>query len=288
MSRGCKRACNFCMVNKLEPNFVDYIPIKNKIKKINKLYGEKQNLMLLDNNVFLSNQFNKIVDEIKQVGFYKGARLNDKPRYVDFNQGLDARLIVKYPERVKKLSEINLHPFRISFDSWNLKNTFSKAVEIASKNGFKRIAVYLLFNSDMEGDTPINFYYRIQLCNKLYREYKNNLYIYPMRYHPFNNSEYSHNRNFIGKEWNLKYVEAIKACIDLIHGATSAKSAINVFGNTETEYKELLLMPKPFIRYPNSFKNKKMEWSKKWNSLNDKQQQNAKEIIFKNVFNKIG
>jgi len=72
MTRGCVNKCSFCAVPKLEPEYCDYISIKNTIKKINECFGKKKYLLLMDNNVFASDLFNKIIDEIKECGFSKG------------------------------------------------------------------------------------------------------------------------------------------------------------------------------------------------------------------------
>ncbi|MDR3111413.1 MAG: hypothetical protein LBU65_17215, partial [Planctomycetaceae bacterium] len=41
-------------------------------------------------------------------------------RYIDFNQGIDARLVTD--EKMKKLSEINIRPLRIAFDNYSMKS----------------------------------------------------------------------------------------------------------------------------------------------------------------------
>ena len=51
MTRGCVNKCPFCAVPKLEPNYIKYIPIHRAIQDTMKKYGDKQNLLLLDNNI---------------------------------------------------------------------------------------------------------------------------------------------------------------------------------------------------------------------------------------------
>jgi len=65
MTRGCVRKCPFCAVPRIEPLYVGYIPLKKQIKMVNDKYGEKKDLLLLDNNVLASPKFNQIIDEIK-------------------------------------------------------------------------------------------------------------------------------------------------------------------------------------------------------------------------------
>jgi hypothetical protein len=57
----------------LEPTYKPKIETIDKFAEIKKIYGEQQNLLLMDNNVLASPNFPEIVAEIKQMGFYKGA-----------------------------------------------------------------------------------------------------------------------------------------------------------------------------------------------------------------------
>lgn len=79
-TRGCVNRCPFCVVPILEPEYRDFIPLKERIEYTTKEFGEQRNLLLLDNNVFASPRFEKIIDDIKACGFGR----NDK--YVRPNQ----------------------------------------------------------------------------------------------------------------------------------------------------------------------------------------------------------
>jgi hypothetical protein len=73
-TRGCKNKCAFCAVPILEPGqMTHYIPLKSKINEISGRFGDQRHLLLLDNNVFASDEFDKIIDEIRDSGFGKGA-----------------------------------------------------------------------------------------------------------------------------------------------------------------------------------------------------------------------
>lgn len=74
MTKGCTRTCAFCSVPKLEPTYKEKIPTKEKFKLIDEQYGEQQNLLLMDNNVLASPKFPEIIQEIKEMGFVKGAK----------------------------------------------------------------------------------------------------------------------------------------------------------------------------------------------------------------------
>ena len=55
-TRGCVNHCPFCVVPILEPEYRDFIPLKERIEYTKKEFGEQRNLLLLDNNVFASAQ----------------------------------------------------------------------------------------------------------------------------------------------------------------------------------------------------------------------------------------
>jgi hypothetical protein len=74
MTKGCTRTCAFCSVPKLEPTYKDKIPTYDKFQEIKELYGEQQHLLLMDNNVLASPKFPEIIQEIKDMGFVKGAK----------------------------------------------------------------------------------------------------------------------------------------------------------------------------------------------------------------------
>jgi hypothetical protein len=80
MTKGCTRKCKFCSVPILEPTYKERIETKDKFNCITDIYGEQHNLMLMDNNVLASPKFPEIVQEIKEMGFYKGST------YVEPNQ----------------------------------------------------------------------------------------------------------------------------------------------------------------------------------------------------------
>lgn len=81
MTRGCPRNCAFCAVKTLEPKYKDYIGLKEQIQYVNDRFGVKRDLLLMDNNVFASKCFNKIIDEIKECGFQKGSKYTPANEY---------------------------------------------------------------------------------------------------------------------------------------------------------------------------------------------------------------
>ena len=73
-TRGCIRKCPFCAVPILEPEYQPYLPLKERIERTRRLYGDQQNLLLVDNNVLASNRLQEIIEDVKSCGFIQGAK----------------------------------------------------------------------------------------------------------------------------------------------------------------------------------------------------------------------
>ena len=112
-----------------------------------------------------------------------------KKRYVDFNQGIDSRLITD--ENMKKLAEIPVKPVRIAFDHWELHEIYEKSVRTAVRNGHTSLSNYILYNFK---DKPEELYWRLKLNVDLCEELGASIYSFPMKYHPIEDPDYFSNR----------------------------------------------------------------------------------------------
>jgi hypothetical protein len=177
-------------------------------------------------------------------------------RYVDFNQGIDARLITE--AKIKKLAEININPLRIAFDYWDvdphkpnskpMREIYEKAVRLALNYGIRNLSNYLLYNTD--NDTPDELYRRLELnVKKLCNKSGVSIYSFPMKFHPIDDPNYFNNRNFIGKAWNRKYIRAIQAVLNSTHGKIGRGRTFfeAAFGKNLKQFHEILIMPEAFI-----------------------------------------
>jgi hypothetical protein len=109
-SRGCIRSCPFCSVKILEPEFKAYKSIRNLI------YPGHAKVTLWDNNFLASPYYKDILKE-----------LVDLELEVDFNQGLDARLIT---ERVAVgLRKLKLPIVRLAYDTKSIRKYLKKTIE---------------------------------------------------------------------------------------------------------------------------------------------------------------
>lgn len=382
MTRGCPRNCEFCAVKILEPEYKNYIGIQNQIRYIDEHFGPQKDLYLMDNNVFASKCFNKIIDEINACGFGKGAsflppneyevaiknlQANYNPRayirkiigiydqiakklpedeagdfylrreadgllyvssataehildfddiarplyskyfpkkrtarYIDFNQGLDARLVTA--AKMEKLSEINIRPLRIAFDHYEQRDIYVEAVRKAAEYHITDLSNYLLYNFE---DKPEELYYRMRINVDLCEELGVTIYSFPMKYHPISDPEYFRNRDYIGKHWNRKFIRSVQAVLNSTKGKIGRGVDFfeEAFGRDVDEFKKILWMPETFIVYRRVYDAELRErladrytgrtahdcdlaneWWEKFSRLPPEKAEKAKEIIALNKF----
>lgn len=220
-----------------------------------------------------------------------------KNRYVDFNQGLDARLFTE--KNVKLLASIAIRPLRIAFDDIHTFPAYDRAIRMCAAEGIRDFSNYLLYNFK---DKPIDLYKRLRINVELCDELNINVYSFPMKYHPLrkeaDGTDFSHNRDYIGVHWNRKYIRAIQAILNSTKGKVGRGQSFffEAFGHSEEEYMELLEMPETFILYRFFFKwlDDKygigtQHWRNCWteckNSVSDSEWQHILEIIHRNTFN---
>lgn len=91
-TRGCIRRCPFCAVPILEPKYSDYLPLHDRIMRIKRLYGEQQNLLLMDNNVLASKELPNIIEDIKSCGFTNDSKFFEPDQYYITIRNLRAKL----------------------------------------------------------------------------------------------------------------------------------------------------------------------------------------------------
>jgi hypothetical protein len=263
MTRGCGMKCQFCAVQTLEPEYIPYLSITESIRFIEQKFGPKKDLLLMDNNVLRSPHFDEIVDEIKALGFGKGATfVNPKTgkrvqRYVDFNQGLDAFLLT--PHKAKRLGELAIRPARIAFDHIEDVEAYKKAITLCAENGITHMSNYMLYNGDdfkgkghnYHADTPEDLYNRMKISLDLSEELTAKtgnqiaLFSFPMRYIPLSDLK----RGYVGAKWNAKYLRSFQRMLIPTQGkGVSSRSFFEAcFGKSDQEFVEFLAMPEEIL-----------------------------------------
>ena len=368
MTRGCVNHCKFCAVPKLEPVYMEYLPVSEQVHTAENKYGAKRDLLLLDNNVLASCRFEDIIEDIKKAGFSKNATYispnlyeiaianlqagyndrgyvracvkqlklllakskgetaqeiyellkeyyfleyhtakkdtllatyeifspyfkdfyskNPKKRYVDFNQGIDSRLIT--PENMAKLAEIPVKPVRIAFDHWKLHEIYEKAVKIAVDAGHINLSNYILYNFE---DKPLELYWRLKLNVNLCEKLGVSIYSFPMKYHPIEDPEYFSNRDYIGKYWNRKFIRTVQAILNSTKGKVGKgyEFFCKAFGSNDEEFIKLLYMPEAMIIYRLYFEKIGVtdRWWNEYSQLTDEEKNIINPIIESNDFDDI-
>lgn len=353
-TRGCPNHCSFCAVPILEPKFTVTNNIIEQIEIINTRYGPKQNLLLLDNNVLNTPNLSKLVDDLCEAGFYRGAKYSDpgvynvvmmryhngnrgdfldkklqkyleglkkrvknknileryisilldseeaddyalfmlehemelrpivekyrskttKARYLDFNQGIDGRKITD--ENMAQLARLAIRPLRIAFDDIKLKNKYINAVRTAHRHGIMELSNYILFNHK---DHPEDLYNRLRINIELNKELNIKIFSFPMKYSPIDRTD----RDYIGINWNKKYLRAISAILQVTKGVVAAGSDFfyKAFGSSVEEFREILAMPREFIMFRFYFESTgdTDRWRKCYNSLTEEEKLELMEIV---------
>lgn len=185
-SRGCIRRCPFCAVWRTEG-------------ELRELEQWSIRPLICDNNLLACSltHFDRVISSLKTL------------QGVDFNQGLDARLLTSY--HANRLAELDCL-VRLAFDSVAYESQFMRAYERLRQAGFpkSRIRVYVIIGFD---DSPEDALYRLRTVASLGIDPN------PMRYNPLDTLERD---SYVGSGWtdreltryvrywaNLRYFRAV-------------------------------------------------------------------------------
>ena len=245
-SRGCVRKCAFCGVPTLEGMQRDTNSLTGVVEGVSALYGEKRDLILMDNNVVASANFKEIIAEIIDLGFERGAKLKrgryEVQRRVDFNQGVDARILCKDPMYLQQLAKIAIKPLRIAFDHLGVKKSYTQAIRYSADAGLTDLSNYMLYNFK---DSPRDLFERMRLNVTLNEELNIRIFSFPMRYQPVDRQDRCH----IGAKWNSYYLRSLQVILQATHGIVSGAPEFfrTAYGDTFEEFEDILLRPHHYI-----------------------------------------
>lgn len=213
--------------------------------------------------------------------FEKYLRRAEISRYVDFNQGLDARLLTE--DKMARLAEINIRPMRIAFDHVEQRKIYERAIRLAAQYGIHDLSNYILYNFE---DAPDDLYRRLRINVDLCDELGVSIYSFPMKYHPITDTKYFRNREYIGRHWNRKFIRAVQAILNATQGKVGrgTKFFEAAFGETLDEFYDLLWMPEALIIHRQKYSGIAQDWRSKFHALADSELAAAKEIIVQNKF----
>ena len=263
-SRGCVRKCAFCGVPKLEGDQREVPPLGQLIRGVDVAHGVKKDLVLMDNNITASARYREVIAEIRDLGFHRGATLTrDRGRLVgrrvDFNQGVDARILAKSPMYLREMSTICISPLRIAFDHIGVRKVYETAVRMAADNGISSLSNYMLYNFM---DTPADLYRRMRLNIDLNEQLGIRIWSFPMRYQPVTLKDRSH----VGKHWNRYFLRSFQIMLQATRGIVSGNPLFfaRAYGADEGAFNRLLSLPHAFIFFRDYY-----EYSEEGRSVRD-------------------
>jgi len=182
-SRGCIRSCLYCAVPRIEGSMSS---IKYSIRHL--IWSGHRRVIFFDNNFLASPGWENILDEVKELGFR-----------VDFNQGLDARLITE--EVARKISQLKIDQVvRLSYDYREMRPYVKRAIDCLKSQGIdgRNILVYALYNFT---DDPQDLFERMKDILQW------GAVCYPMRYQPINTL---HKNRYIAQKWDALRLNAVQ------------------------------------------------------------------------------
>lgn len=171
-SRGCIRNCKFCLVPKIEGPLVelDDWPVRP---------------IICDNNLLACSRrhFDDVIDKLKPLSG------------IDFNQGLDARLLTKH--HAERIAELDLKMIRLAWDHIGLENQFNEAWNVLRDAGIPKakISVYVLIGYK---DTPEDALYRLRSV------WERGSWPNPMRYQPLDAIK---RNQYVGEHWTHRELQ---------------------------------------------------------------------------------
>ena len=128
LTRGCPRACSFCHVAPKEGR------CSHKVADLSEFWRGQKHIVLYDPNILACKDWRDLLQQII-----------DSKAYVDFNQGLDIRMM--NTEKAKMLSQIKIDSIHFAWDRFEDKEIIEpkfKAFREVSKIHPHNLQVYVL------------------------------------------------------------------------------------------------------------------------------------------------
>lgn len=245
-SRGCVRKCHFCGVPKLEGGQKEMPPLRDLVEGVTRRFGTKKDMILMDNNITASSRYREVIAEIRDLGFERGATIERDGRKfgrrVDFNQGVDARILAQSPIYLREMATVCISPLRIAFDHMGVRRVYETSVRMAADNGIRSLSNYMLYNFM---DSPGDLYARMRLNISLRQKLGITVWSFPMRYQPVTLKDRSH----VGKNWNSYFLRTFQIMLQATRGVVSGSPDffLRAYGHNEDDFGRLLSLPHRYV-----------------------------------------
>lgn len=147
LSRGCPRGCPFCIVKDKE-GLKSY-----KVADLSEWWRGQKNIVLNDPNILACPDRNDLLEQ-----------LAESKAWVEFNQGIDARLLTE--ENINLLNNIRTSTLHFAWDLMKNSEAVVRGLELYSKYGsikdHRRKFVYVLVNFDTTEEEDLYRVYTIR------------------------------------------------------------------------------------------------------------------------------
>lgn len=144
LTRGCPNRCKWCVVPQKEGNIRPYMDVDDIA------VDGRNRLVLMDNNVLASDYGLSQIEKIAEKGYH-----------VDFNQGLDARLVTE--ETARLLARVKwIKRIRFGCDTYQQIAECERAMDLIQQYGYKgEFFLYCMLNDNFQES-----YYRVSYWKK--------------------------------------------------------------------------------------------------------------------------
>lgn len=129
LTRGCPRGCAFCHVAGMQGRR------SRRVAQLSEFWNGQKNIVLLDANISACRECVDIFGELADTG-----------SYVEFNQGLDARLLTT--EKIEALNHVKYRRIHFAWDKYeeDLRGDFLRIAENLKRMNKRTVSCYVLTN----------------------------------------------------------------------------------------------------------------------------------------------
>ena len=148
LTRGCPRGCEFCIVGKKEGL------CSRKVADLSEFWNGQKNIVLNDPNILACREWSDLFGQLR-----------DSKALIDFNQGLDVRVLT--PERCEAINQIRINEIHFAWDRYEDKKIVLPKLEMFATLCQKKVhahsaIVYVLVNHTSTLDQDLERIYTLR------------------------------------------------------------------------------------------------------------------------------
>ena len=151
LTRGCPRSCGFCIVSQKE-GLKSY-----KVADLSEFWKGQKEIKLLDPNLLACKDHMDLLDQLAQ-----------SKAYIDFTQGLDARMLTE--DNINAINKLKVKEVHFAWDFMSQSKKIVKNLKLyASMNKYHphgyNASVYVLTNYDTDHEEDLERIYKLREMN---------------------------------------------------------------------------------------------------------------------------